>query len=678
VALADGAAPDAAGGGRGAAVLISGAGLLGLLGAAAILWLGWFAAPAPTDANAVAQAEGPKPDVNKPRADDAGKALAPAADKDAVHGGDKRDGSAPDPGKDRPQDKDRPDRDALKDGHASDASKDKKDGPGPDKEPDLEALRRTLQDGLSGRSDRLKAIAGLKQLGPKAQPAADDLLRVLCAADEDQDVRDRAEEVLEKFDKLEEISPPSPEHLRRLAAALADGRTWKARRYAARSLGKLKELALPERDALVKALDDSAREVREATASALGGLGTGARKARPRLRAALKDEVEAVRKTALAALDSLGPPGPDERGELERLLAERKGPPEPRQYAARALGDLGGGSASALAEAVAADPEPDVVCDALKQLGRLQVPSRAVGQALALAVESPEPEVRRLAAAALKKIGLHQLLLGAVFKARAGKDAQVRDAATGLLPPMGSFVKKPLPFELTRDALDDLKAALGSEAPEVRARAAYLLGVLGEAARPAAAELCKALDAERHPDAQLELLCAVAAVGPDARAALPRLRQLLAGLPEDPDAVLRQRCAALAVARVGGDDGVRKDAYKLLTRALLRDVALPADKEPELYERAKAALLQGGKLAAEVLVNLYSRELYTRKNDPANFAPERVGARRTALLILAGIGSEAGKVDGMKKALDVILDQKDDEEVMKAARSAYRAVLQTK
>jgi hypothetical protein len=140
--------------------------------------------------------------------------------------------------------------------------------------------------------------------------------------------------------------------------------------------------------------------------------------------------------------------------------------------------------------------------------------------AVALTLTDPDPQVRMAAAWALSQMGAKGAVAApALGQALSDSSPRVRSLAAVALEAMGSAAVPALP---------ELVLALNDPVDYVRVPAADALGAMGPAARAAVSPLAERL---RVKDEQVMVLRSVAAalgnIGPDAKDALPALRQTL-------------------------------------------------------------------------------------------------------------------------------------------------------
>jgi HEAT repeat protein len=541
---------------------------------------------------------------------------------------------------------------------------------------DLEKLIKALHNQKSGVTKRKSVIQLLASLGSSARLAIPDLLRILRDPKESKEIRDQVATA------LVDLGTPGKEYLDALIEAMGDlhAPDTRARLYSADAMGRLADQARPGIQALVKALkEDPGADVRQAAAVALGKVGFKVRdEISPPLVTALNDKEEDVRLAAANALISLGTPSLS-RVVLAVMLTDKASSREGRMYAAWGLGRLGPLGITALTEAVRSDPLPDVVLWSVRELGRLKVSTPEVSKALALAVDRPEETICLTAADAIFSIGVDAVMLPAMLKALARKEKSKAFSQLVLvkLPLMGSFVKYPFEFKLTRDSVDELRAALKSDDPLARAVAAYLLGTLGSDAAPAVADFRALLPTERNPIIKREILCALPEIGPAAAAALPELKALFKETGDDMQVV--KRCAALAVARLATDKKDRALAYDILAQAMfLKNVMDPNSVEKGIHDRARKVLAEGKAAAAEALATTYTARLFDLRS-PDVGSVDMVQARIAVLQVIAAIGPDAVSPK-VKNFLDWASSSTRNNlelaEVRAAAKEAHSAVLQ--
>ncbi len=199
------------------------------------------------------------------------------------------------------------------------------------------------------------------------------------------------------------------------------------------------------------------------------------------------------------------------------------GNPLVRQLAARVLGELGADAkpaADALRKSLA-DDYANVALEAGCSLVRLGEKTDAVDALVRAALASLNPGVAAEAISAVGRMGPagaahHAAVLGKL-------DSPLPDARYYAL----GFVATLPPADRAKH-LPAVGKLLGDEEPLIRGRAAGVVEELGPAGAPAAAALGTALSKEAEPGVQEQLVNAIAAIGPGAKAAVGPLLPLIA------------------------------------------------------------------------------------------------------------------------------------------------------
>jgi HEAT repeat protein len=381
-------------------------------------------------------------------------------------------------------------------------------------------------------SARLRAIDTLGNRGAKTPGAVAALAQQL--GDPSAKVRVHAAEALGQIGAAAKEAGPA------IGALLSDPNLH-VRRAAIRAIGKIRlepKVSIP---LLMKTVDDSDPAVRLGALDALAELG---KEAVPPLVEALGHEKTAY--WACLALGELGADAAPAVAELQRLLRDDRRA-EVRREAALVLGSIGSRSAPAVPLLAHALGEKDVGLQmaAVFALGRIGPKAKAAEQSLRkmLGTGTP-PLLRTFAVWALARIRpedkqLSQRAVAVLTESMRNKDPSVRAtavrglvdmrAASETLVPAMSRIVEEGPAELRDDALSVLQS-VGEPAvpalvnamkfPEVRPRAAAILGRIGpqaKAAVPALVDLTKSDD----PTARRQALLALAAMGPAAHAAAP-------------------------------------------------------------------------------------------------------------------------------------------------------------
>ncbi len=324
---------------------------------------------------------------------------------------------------------------------------------------------------------------------------------------------------------------------------------WKTRWQAAQALGELGDPRAIE--PLIEALEDTNQWVRIVAAEALGQL--RARQAVEALILCLDDPSIWVRRAAVVALGEIGDPRAVPPL-VERLLhhPSTEWPVELRDVAARALGRLGPPALEALTAALE-DEDKWVRQAAVRALGQMGNPQAA--DALIAVLDSDEPWLRSAAVQALARIPDARAV-------RAALRSEEAPRAFGMLIALN---------EMDSSVARWLTAALEDPDPQIRARAAYALGQMGETStltrlmtalgerflsspahdRPALVlptpEMVDALVAAlQDSEARVRQAAAEALGQVRAQRAIPALQQAL----QDPDAGVRE-AAARALGEIG-------------------------------------------------------------------------------------------------------------------------------
>jgi len=440
---------------------------------------------------------------------------------------------------------------------------------------------------LLDADDPRQALDRLGELGPAAVPA---LTRALF----DDDAKRRLIAVL-ALDRLGGAARPASAALVRL---LTDPEPT-VRATAALALGKIDRRAVP---ALVAALRDEGPSVRVAAAHSLAQLGYASDRLVPVLLDWLKDDKGVGRIDTLAVLFRLGPEAGPATPALVRLL---DAPEEAlRRGALRTLAGMGPAAreAAPALKAILADRERTGEHSLAAEALWLVAQAPEALQAWKRVAADPGHPERTAAAVQLWTFGRDPAalaaLVGVVASDRPDRSAAV-EAVRDVGPPAAEAALEPL-----RKRLKEAKA--GERFPLVQA-----LGRLGEAARPALADLLplaetkdpverfvarQALARIRPDDASFKLVADLLAdapevrspvarflaeAGPKAAAAAPALRKAM----EDPEPLVRLD-AAVALWRIARDE-----------KAL--PVALAVLDDPTPATRFTAALEIGHRFASE-------------------------------------------------------------------------------
>jgi HEAT repeat protein len=409
-------------------------------------------------------------------------------------------------------------------------------------------------------------LLALDRIGPEAAPAAVPTL-VAKLKDPDDEVRDMAAAGLAAIGpRAEGAVGPLADMLQNPNASL--------RLRAATALGELIPTSRKAIPALLARLEDKDPKVRAKAASVLGGLGPEPKAAVPALLRCAKDPEADVR---LAAVYALGAMGPEAKAAVPLLLErfqDRALDVHARLGAAYALGRINPrASAPALIKGLS-DPNPAVHQQSCKVLGEIGPVTKEVVPAL-VGVLRPKKNFGHLpvlAAAGLGRMGpAAQGAVGPLTEAlKNPADAELRLRAAealgriGLAPRIAvPALAKALDTKETRSFVADALSCFGREAREAvpaltkalqekddlsRAYVAFALWKIeGKAEVPVAA----LIELTKDPSQPYYYLRKPAeflgAIGPPAKAAVPRLGEML----KEEDAAVRAS-AALALWQIDG------------------------------------------------------------------------------------------------------------------------------
>ncbi|MSR57705.1 MAG: HEAT repeat domain-containing protein [Planctomycetaceae bacterium] len=435
---------------------------------------------------------------------------------------------------------------------------------GPASKPAVPALKGLLASKLP--SVRANAADALGMLGKIGAPAVPELTKAL--ADSDATVRREAAQALAS------IGPAAKSAVPALLKALHDDQG-AVTVNAAEALGRIGPDAVP---ALIEALKDE--KSRSLVVLILTNLGPDAKQATVALLGLLKDKNVEVRREALIALAQIGPSA---EAAIPQLLAELKNEKsETRPGAAYALIKIGAKKevVPILAKTIQ-DPNNKLLRE-VSAWGLITLePGNAdyVKMALPLMIDGLSHEwdlVRLESVTALSSLeaGAKLAVPELVKLLDNEKNPRIRSEALGTLGNIGPAATEALPSVLR---------SLADPAPLVRYSACYTLGKIGPKAKEAVpvlvsnltskdeflgivsawalvyidpkreglAEavvplLIKLLEAD-DPQARLEAIKALVALGPQSKAAVPALK----GLSKDKDEGVR-KAAGAAVKKVGG------------------------------------------------------------------------------------------------------------------------------
>lgn len=311
---------------------------------------------------------------------------------------------------------------------------------------DVEGLIKKLNS--SDSNTRARAAEALGEL--KDERAIVPLVNTLKNA-EDSNVRQKAAESVAKIGNANEA-------LRPLIGALKHD-DWRVRYRAAQAIGTLGD-PRPAPD-LIKALEDPVKDVRKSAAWALGEVGNS-RGVEPLIRTIKNDESSEVRDEAKKAVVKLGTKSVDP---LIQTLESND--PETREFAAKALGDIGGarGTPRSLRQKIAIpligsfeDESAEVRLTATKSLDKLgYTPRNETEKAWYLVAKREWNNVSYMSGTAVDPL----------INALKGTNPQVKWGATKALVRIGS------------PAVEPLIEALGYN--DTRVQAAIALEIIGTA-----------------------------------------------------------------------------------------------------------------------------------------------------------------------------------------------------
>ncbi len=400
---------------------------------------------------------------------------------------------------------------------------------------------------------QLNAATAIWLVTEACQPSVATLIELL--THEDQHIRYLA------ADRLDDFGPKANKAVPALLTALSDDDLY-VRARAASVLGSIGPEAKAAVPALLMALGDDSDYVRSQSAEALGRIRADAATVVPALIAALSDEDAFVRSRAADALAEFGPAAADAIPVLVKIL--RHEPDElTRGVCGRKLVEIDPTGKTFLPVLIEnlRDPSAKVRRFAAWALGDLGPAAAGAVEPLAKALEDSEAVVRVYAAGALWKIDENTTpaVVDALVAALRGDDSLIRGWAAQEVRGTGPVAICAVPAlieNLTSDPNDGFAAdALGRIGPQAAAAVEPVTKLLRDKGGEIRVGVADALWRIRRDDASLQPLIetlgsdhpwtpqsaaiALGNIGPNAKAAVPALTELL----EHPEGYVRQSVA---------------------------------------------------------------------------------------------------------------------------------------
>ncbi|MEX2169346.1 MAG: HEAT repeat domain-containing protein [Pirellulales bacterium] len=267
---------------------------------------------------------------------------------------------------------------------------------------------------------------------------------------------------------------------------------------------------------------------------------------------------------------------------LQKLLADND--PQVRWRSARALGDYESQAqgAAGILRGLLLDKDPIVQYHAAVALGRVGDTSDATIQSLVGAVTSPDGRVARAAISAIRSLEPDPKYVVAALKQvlTSDDDAVVLHAIEAMVERGGAAVP------LLNEALNE---------PETAYIAAVAIEHIGPDAKATVPGLTELLGDTKHSQLLIQTLLALASIGPDAQSAAPQIVPLLKSANDDTIPV----AAAYALGSIGATDAdaelkaaVNSDnAFLQMTAAWA--LAKNDHENQQLLKQAVAKLTQG-------------------------------------------------------------------------------------
>jgi HEAT repeat protein len=452
---------------------------------------------------------------------------------------------------------------------------------GPDAEEAVPILKKALNN--SNVAFRAQAAMALAELHPKDQEALSTLIESLTVAS--PQVR------LDAIHALEKVGPDARRAIPALESMLKKG---DERIYAASAILHIQPAHRAAFEVIIDGLKDDGASCHSAL-WALERLGPQGREAVPSLMALLKRKDNVVVDQAVRLLGKIGPAAKEAVPTLIEALRDRKSiwivqtlgeigssaavstliglvkdpDPEFREFSVLALGEIGPGSKAAVPVLLEAlkDSEGDVRLHAISALSKIKPDANAILPHFLEALKDKEPSVRGTAVISLGDMGPEAKSAVLALLDAVKKDNDLTSRVAVALGQIGPEAKEgiPLLLELLKNQSNDpairvqaawalwrvqgnreatlpiLRDALKCPKKSVRIEAALALWHMGEEKEKMMALILDILKEKeyagrkRDPDAafiRFHAAQALGEIGPDAKAAVPILIELL-GAEED-------------------------------------------------------------------------------------------------------------------------------------------------
>ncbi|MCA9023271.1 MAG: HEAT repeat domain-containing protein, partial [Planctomycetaceae bacterium] len=341
--------------------------------------------------------------------------------------------------------------------------------------------------------------------------------------------------------------------------------------HAAHALGMISSKPDEVVPALIPLLKNSSPQVRAQAAIALGNFGGAAKAAVPELIKLLSDSELNVKLDAAAALGSIGPDAPSAVAALAKAMQD--GPTALTLTSASALASIGKAAVPEVTKLLNEDSSLKLL--AIHILGEIGTESEASIPELLKLTKSEDTDIRETAIVSLGEIGPKAIKAESdLIKIMENSKGTTRNKAVYALSKIGSkkalpLIKKyaesdsdderfrlvcawallredPTDTEAVNAALPGLIKALSDENALLRREAASAIALSGPLAKSAAPSLKEALEVEKDQSVIVEIITALAEIGPPAAAAIPLIKPYV----NSDDLVLRT-VATYALARFG-------------------------------------------------------------------------------------------------------------------------------